>query len=169
MNTPTSSRVPKGFEIKSHYHSSDLKRKFKINLCAYGRQNQNSWEEGHDIKKYLSNPLCDCVLDRLLDHPDRIPSDWKGKLVFFWGTVYKVSQQIPVGAISPGGVQTEAKVIGQETQYVRFLFMSQGIWQSEFLSLDDEFGPTRLSAELAPQESILKRLKNIFMWTTARR
>lgn len=30
------------------------------------------------------------VLDYLLAHPDLIPEDWKGKRVYFWGTIYQV-------------------------------------------------------------------------------
>ncbi|HEY4477351.1 MAG TPA: hypothetical protein VJB56_01875 [Candidatus Paceibacterota bacterium] len=31
------------------------------------------------------------VLDYLLAHPDFIPEWWKGKAVFFWGTIYRNS------------------------------------------------------------------------------
>lgn len=29
------------------------------------------------------------VLDYLVHHPNLIPDDWKGKAVFFWGTIYR--------------------------------------------------------------------------------
>lgn len=32
-----------------------------------------------------------CVLDWLLTHPDQIPYFWKGKSIFFWGTIYSDS------------------------------------------------------------------------------
>lgn len=31
------------------------------------------------------------VLDWLMDHPDQIPDEWKGKYVYFWGTIYRDS------------------------------------------------------------------------------
>ena len=32
------------------------------------------------------------VLDYLLKHPELIPEEWKGKAVFFWGTIYRDSR-----------------------------------------------------------------------------
>jgi hypothetical protein len=29
------------------------------------------------------------VLDYLLDHEEIIPEEWKGKYIYFWGTVYR--------------------------------------------------------------------------------
>jgi len=31
------------------------------------------------------------LLDYLLAHPELIPDSWKGKAVFFWGKIYRVS------------------------------------------------------------------------------
>lgn len=47
------------------------------------------------------------VLEYLLAHPDLIPEEWKGKAVFFWGTIYRDSD---------GGL------------YVRYLYWSGVRW-----------------------------------------
>lgn len=152
---PTSpSRIPGGFVVKNHYHT-DPTSDFKVKLCSYGRQNHGSWEDGYDIKKYVSNPLCADVLDELLANPIRIPDEWKGKLVFFWGTTYSISKPVNLGL--------STKAIMPTSEYVRFLFMSGGEWRSEFMDVDDEFGPTRLSAELDTGRRLPQWIKNFFI------
>lgn len=49
--------------------------------------------EGNQLRKELSKKLVlnACVLDYLLAHPHLIPEEWKGKAVFFWGTIYRRS------------------------------------------------------------------------------
>lgn len=48
---------------------------------------------GNDLRKELEGkPVLKAnVLDYLLAHPELIPEEWKGKMVFFWGTIYRVS------------------------------------------------------------------------------
>ena len=45
---------------------------------------------GEDLRKLLADkPVLNAnVLDFLLAHPDLIPGEWKGRSVFFWGTIY---------------------------------------------------------------------------------
>lgn len=47
--------------------------------------------EGYDLQKCIvgQRVLNANVLDYLLEHPYLIPQEWKDRLVFFWGTVYK--------------------------------------------------------------------------------
>jgi len=49
--------------------------------------------EGNKLRRELtekSTPVLNaCVLDYLLANPHLIPKEWKGKHVFFWGTVYR--------------------------------------------------------------------------------
>lgn len=170
MNTPTSF-APRGLEIKSHFHhlGIDFIKPLKIKLCAYGRQNHCSWETGHDIKKYVSNPLCADVLDYLLEHPEKIPEEWKGKLVFFWGTIYRTEECMPVAvAKMEEGVlnKSGAVPLKYEVQYVRCLYFVGGDWKWDMLSLDDDFGPTRVSAELDTRKTLWDFIKRFFMWTT---
>jgi len=46
---------------------------------------------GHALLKELKDkPVFKAnVLDYLRAHPELIPEDWKGKAVFFWGTIYR--------------------------------------------------------------------------------
>lgn len=154
------------FLIKDHYHS-DPKSSSKIKLCIYGRQNEKSWEEGHDIKKFVSNPLCDHWLDYFLDHQEKIPNEWKGKLIFFWGTIYTLPQSMPliIGSVSKDGTPNKnIKSFKYNEQYVRCLYnISGNNWACDFLSLNDEFGPTRVSAEYTIKHTFLSNLSK--MWT----
>lgn len=47
--------------------------------------------EGNNLRKKLEDMpvLNDTVLDYLLAHKRIIPDSWKGKKVFFWGTIYR--------------------------------------------------------------------------------
>jgi hypothetical protein len=45
--------------------------------------------EGDKLRQRISHPLNANVLDYLLKNPELIPDDWKGKYIFFWGTVYR--------------------------------------------------------------------------------
>lgn len=168
MNT-ISPKVPKWLEIKKHLHTN-IENIENIKLYTYGRQNNDSWEIGYDIEKRVVDPLCADVLDHLLNHQDKIPSSWKGKLVFFWGTIYKVEQKVPiVSAVkSINGIdKNESKSLVIDVEYVRFLFFNGGEWKSDFLSLDDEFGPTRVSAEHPSHFNLSFFIKRFVMWTTA--
>ncbi|MEX0918720.1 MAG: hypothetical protein WDZ85_02015 [Candidatus Paceibacterota bacterium] len=55
-----------------------------------GQQN-GKWIEGNKLRKELADKtvLNANVLDYLLAHPHLIPEEWKGKMVFFWGTIYR--------------------------------------------------------------------------------
>ena len=56
-------------------------------------EQESGYIKGHLLRKRLEGkPLLNgTVLDWLLNHPDEIPPDWKGKDVFFWGTIYRNS------------------------------------------------------------------------------
>lgn len=56
-------------------------------------------------------PLNACVLDYLEAHPEKTPEEWKGKYIFFWGTIFRGSS---------GGL------------FVRYWCWSEGRWQSYF-------------------------------------
>jgi hypothetical protein len=48
---------------------------------------------GNKLRKELASKLVlnANVLDYLLAHTELIPEEWKGKYVFFWGTIYLYS------------------------------------------------------------------------------
>lgn len=51
------------------------------------------WIEGNKLRKELAGQvvLPANVLDYQLANPNLIPEEWKGKAVFFWGTIYRDS------------------------------------------------------------------------------
>lgn len=55
----------------------------------------NKWIKGNELRKELEDKkivaLPANVLDYLLANPHLIPEEWKGKAVFFWGTIYRSS------------------------------------------------------------------------------
>jgi hypothetical protein len=67
----------------------------KIVLHLVKRQTGNGVVQGYELRKELENGklvlLNANILDYLLDHPEMIPDSWKGKAIFFWGTVYRSS------------------------------------------------------------------------------
>jgi hypothetical protein len=64
----------------------------KISLYLSKKQKKGSIE-GNDLRKELANqPVFNAnILDYLLAHPELIPEEWKGKYIFFWGTIYRYS------------------------------------------------------------------------------
>lgn len=64
------------------------------NIELYLSENQKTeWIHGNELRKELEDKpvLNACVLDYLLEHQNLIPDSWKGKYVFFWGTIYRNS------------------------------------------------------------------------------
>lgn len=47
--------------------------------------------EGNELRKELEGKpvLNACVLDYLMEHPNLIPDSWKGKYIYFWGTIFR--------------------------------------------------------------------------------
>lgn len=86
--------------------------KTKIALFLAERQ-KKGLIGGHDLRKELEGePVLKAnVLDYLLAHTKLIPESWKGKYVFFWGTVYRY----------PGGYL-----------YVRYLSWDGGGWSGRY-------------------------------------
>ena len=68
--------------------------------------------QGYELHKELKKMpvLSACVLDYLLVNPHLIPEEWKGKYIYFWGTIFR----------DPNG-----------DLYVRCLFWRGGKWQSD--------------------------------------
>lgn len=54
------------------------------------------------------------VLDYLLENPEKIPKEWKGKWIYFWGTIFR----------NANGVL-----------YVRYLYFDDGAWQTNYFWL----------------------------------
>jgi hypothetical protein len=84
--------VPNGWTVEEHRKGGLWKWNPRISLYLSKKQKKGSIG-GHDLRKELSGqPVLNAnVLDYLFAHPELIPEEWKGKLVFFWGTIYRNS------------------------------------------------------------------------------
>jgi hypothetical protein len=85
--------IPNGWSVEEHKKGGMFKfNPEKISLYLSKKQKKGSIE-GNDLRKELANqPVLNAnVLDYLLAHPELIPEEWKGKAVFFWGTIYRRS------------------------------------------------------------------------------
>lgn len=87
---PDDWEVPKGCHIKGgqfHWNPDE------VSLYLSDKQKDGNWIEGNKLRKELKNkPVLNAnVLDYLLANPQLIPEEWKGKAVFFWGTIYRYS------------------------------------------------------------------------------
>ena len=85
--------IPNGWSVEEHKKSGFFKfDPAKISLYLSKKQKKGSIG-GHDLRKELSDkPVMNAnILDYLLAHPELIPEEWKGKYIFFWGTIYRSS------------------------------------------------------------------------------
>ena len=86
--------VPDGWEVEEHRRGGQFKwDTSKVALYLSKGQQNGKGIEGNKLGNELKGkPVYNATfLDYLLANPDLIPEDWKGKLVFFWGTIYRDS------------------------------------------------------------------------------
>lgn len=86
--------VPDGWKVIEHKKGGHLKwDPAKISLYLPEKQRDGKVIEGNKLRKELEKmPVINAnVLDYLLANPHLIPEEWKGKYVFFWGTIYRFS------------------------------------------------------------------------------
>ena len=85
--------LPKGWKgVEFHRKHGQLEfASDKVNLYLSKEQVPGKYIVGTDLRKELENvPVYNAnVLDYLLAHPELISESWKGKAVFFWGTIYR--------------------------------------------------------------------------------
>jgi hypothetical protein len=84
--------VPDGWKVEEHTKSGPFafdSSQVKLHIDA-GQQNGKRIG-GNDLRKKLKNvPVMNAnLLDWYLANPRHIPEEWKGKYVFFWGTIYR--------------------------------------------------------------------------------
>jgi hypothetical protein len=82
---------PEGWQVAEHRKGGRLEwspDKARLFL-AEGQRGEGV--VGRDLRTAVAgeNPFNANLLDWLLAHPEEIPDSWKGKAVFFWGTVYR--------------------------------------------------------------------------------
>ncbi len=83
--------VPEGWEVIEHRKGGEFQwdpTKVELYLCD---EQKSEWIKGNELRKKLEGKpvLNACVLDYLHAHPELIPNEWKGKYIFFWGTIYR--------------------------------------------------------------------------------
>jgi len=84
--------LPKGWRVEQHLKSGSFKwDPTEVELYLDAGQKDGKVISGHELRKKLEGKrvLNANVLDWLLAHPQFIPESWKGKFVFFWGTIYR--------------------------------------------------------------------------------
>ncbi len=89
---------PDGWTVEEHRKAGQLEwNPAKVKLFLDLGQQNGRCLKGHDLREAIKNQpvLNACVLDWLLAHPKFIPENWKGKYVFFWGTIYRGSDGHP--------------------------------------------------------------------------
>jgi hypothetical protein len=82
-----------GVTIEEHQKSGKMILDLsKINLYLSEEQKTGSIG-GYKLRKELKGKkvMNACVLDYLLDNPHLIPEEWKSRAVFFWGTIFRDS------------------------------------------------------------------------------
>ena len=87
--------IPKevGGKIETHLQEGTIQwdfRRFKLHT-EYEQEQVLGGINGHEILKKLQHKgvLNACVLEYLLKHPKLIPEEWKKRIVYFWGTIYR--------------------------------------------------------------------------------
>lgn len=83
--------VPGGCKVVEHQKGGQLKfDATQISLYLSAVQKSGDRIEGHKLRNELADkPVLNVnVRDYLLANEHLIPEEWKGKTVFFWGTIY---------------------------------------------------------------------------------
>jgi len=84
--------VPDGWSVEEHQKGGIFEwnvSQVELYLAA-GQKNGKELEDGKLRKELVGKPVLNAnILDYLFAHPYLIPEEWKGKTIFFWGTVYR--------------------------------------------------------------------------------
>jgi len=114
--------LPEGLEeVVSHKKGGVLEwNPVKAYLLLSPNQQNDFTIRGYNLRKELENePVLNAnVLDYLLAHPELIPEEWKGKIVFFWGTIYRDLD---------------------DNLYVRYLYWGGDCWGCDYYWLEDDW------------------------------
>jgi hypothetical protein len=92
IDTDKQPKIPIGFTIESHKKMGKLKLNPEdIELYLDNGQKDGKYIEGNELRRKIEDKhvLNACVLDYLFEHQDLIPESWKGKSVYFWGTIFR--------------------------------------------------------------------------------
>ncbi len=84
--------IPNGWSVESHVKGGQWKYDTtKVSLYLSEGQRDGKWMVGTELRQELDSlsVMNANLLEFYLAHLPIIPEDWKGKYVFFWGTVYR--------------------------------------------------------------------------------
>ncbi|HEY4499344.1 MAG TPA: hypothetical protein VJH94_04770 [Candidatus Paceibacterota bacterium] len=138
--------LPQGWEVEEHRKGGQVEYDpSKITLHLSKNQRDGKVMGGNELREELRTmPVMNAnVLDWYLAHPELIPPDWKGKLVCFWGTIYRSS--------GGGGL------------YVFYLSWDGDRWRWSYIWLGHGFGdrnPAVLSQENVLEPSTIVEAQN---------
>ena len=126
IDTDVAPFIPDGFSLESHIGHGLWKYDFSLIELFLSKEQKKSYQVGNELYKAIKAvkalkdkiALNANVLDYLLAHQELIPESWKGKLIFFWGTIYRDS----FGALC-----------------VRYLGWNGSSWSWGYNWLDDNF------------------------------
>jgi hypothetical protein len=122
IDCDTAPFVPSGWSVQHHQKFGMWKwDPSKAELFFADAQQNGQVLKGDTFRKEVAKKFVfnANVLDYLLANPHLIPEEWKGKSIFFWGTVYRRSS----GRL-----------------YVRYLFWNGGSWDWISRCLDEGWG-----------------------------
>lgn len=94
IDTDAQPFVPSGMKLVSHVGYGLWKWAPELIQLFLSKEQERNYQEGNKLRKVIEALkgkiiLNANVLDYLLAHPELIPESWKGKLVFFWGTIFR--------------------------------------------------------------------------------
>lgn len=91
INTSAPPFIPEGWSVEEHTGMGEIELKPGYFGLYVNDQQKNAYIEGNKLRKDLAGkPVLNAnVLDYLLKNPHLIPEEWKGKYIFFWGTIYR--------------------------------------------------------------------------------
>jgi len=84
--------IPEDWKVVKHIKGGKFEwNPLKIRLYLSDGQKEGRCINGNKLRKELEGqPVLNAnVLDWLIAHPEFIPEAWKGKCIYFWGTIYR--------------------------------------------------------------------------------
>jgi len=85
--------IPDGWKVEEHQKGGKIKLDISKMELYLSEKQKNGSIKGNELREELKGkkPMNTNVLDFLLKNPHLIPEEWKGKHIFFWGTIYRYS------------------------------------------------------------------------------
>lgn len=126
IDTDKNPKIPyDGWKVEKHIKMGKIK--WEVPVLHLEPEQEKGYLNGNTLRERLKGkPVLNAnVLDYLLEHTELIPEEWKGKCIFFWGTIYRNS----------GGYL-----------YVRCLLWIGDSWDWDYYWLDNDWGGSYTAA-----------------------